>query len=77
MAMVKPEKNAAHVSQLIAEANRREWSPYKLKAEAGVTLRTAQRFLAGDLNPTASTVEAIALALGMRIKAEAKKIIPH
>lgn len=51
------------------EVARGEWAN---GAESGVTLRTAQRLLADDLNPTASTGEVIAKALEVNIRIERK-----
>ena len=68
--MVKPDKIPALARALTAEAARQRRTAYWLKQESGISLSTAQRLLAGDLNPTASTVEAVAKALGMVIKVE-------
>lgn len=71
--MVKPEKLPPFVKELMATAKRDAVTAYRLAKDAGVPLSSAQRFLAGDLNPTASTVEAIAKALGMVVRVEAKR----
>jgi DNA-binding phage protein len=47
-----------------------EMSGYRLAKLTGLPLRTVQRFLAGSVSPTLSTVEVIAKALGMRVSAE-------
>lgn len=65
--MTKPKKSATFIRPIIAEAKRRGWTAYRLKLAAGIPLSTAQRLLANDLNPTASTVEAVAKALGLTI----------
>ena len=68
--MVKPDKIPALAKAMKSEANRQERTAYWLKQNAGIPLSTAQRLLAGDLNPTASTVEAVAKALGLAIRVE-------
>lgn len=68
--MVKPDKLPAFVRTLIATAHEQGLTSYKLKRDGVMSLSAAQRFLAGDLNPTASTCEAIAQALGMTIEAK-------
>lgn len=70
--MVKPEKLPAFVKELMAAAKRDGVTAYRLAKDAMVPLSSAQRFLAGDLNPTASTIESIAKALGMVVKVERK-----
>ena len=68
--MVKPKKIPHLAKTLSQEASKQGRTAYWLKQEAGIPLATAQRLLAGDLNPTASTVEAVAKALGLVIKVE-------
>ena len=68
--MVKPDKIPALAKALTAEAHKQGRTSYWLKQESGIPLSTAQRLLAGDLNPTASTIEAVAKALGLTIKVE-------
>lgn len=70
--MVRPDRLPAFIKELAAIAKRDGVTGYRLAKDAGIQLATAQRFLAGDLNPTASTVEAIAKALGVAIKVERK-----
>ncbi len=71
--MVKPDKIPALAKALRLEANNQERSAYWLKQNAGIPLSTAQRLLAGDLNPTASTVETVAEALGLSIEVKKTK----
>ncbi|HAT10363.1 MAG TPA: hypothetical protein DCS97_07165 [Planctomycetes bacterium] len=66
--MVKPDRSAAFVRTLVSEARKQGVSAYRLKQDGVLSLSQAQRFLAGDLNPTASTCEAIAKALGVVIE---------
>lgn len=70
--MVKPDRLPAFVRDLAAEAKRQGITASALSRSAKVPLGTAQRLLAGDLNPTASTVEQIARALGLVVKVERK-----
>jgi predicted transcriptional regulator len=73
IAMVRPNKLPSFVKELLAEAKRQDVTAYRLAKDAGVPLATAHRLLAGDLNPTASTLEAIAKALGVAIKVDKPK----
>lgn len=68
--MVKPDKTPVLVKILQAEANRQGRTAYWIKQASGISLYTAQKLLAGELNPTAATVEAVAKALGLTIKVE-------
>ena len=68
--MVKPDKLPPFVRALVAEAKRQEWTTYRFKHAGVMSASAALRFLAGDLNPTASTCEAIAKALGLTITLE-------
>jgi DNA-binding phage protein len=58
------------VVALHRRAKQMEMSGYRLAKLTGLPLRTVQRFLAGSVSPTLSTVEVIAKALGMRVSAE-------
>ena len=71
-AWVRPDKLPAFIKELVAVAKRDGVTGYRLAKDADIQLATAQRFLASDLNPTASTVESIAKALGMVVKVERK-----
>ncbi len=66
--MVKPDKIPAFVRLLAAEAKRQGWTAYRIKQESGIPVSTAARLLAGDLNPTAATCDALAKALGLVIE---------
>jgi predicted transcriptional regulator len=44
-----------------------DMTAYALRKEAGIPIATAHRLMTGDLNPTASTIDAIAKALGLSI----------
>ena len=68
--MVKPDKIPLLAKSLQAEAARQGRTAYWLKHTAGISLFTAQRLLAGDLNPTASTIENVAKVLGLTVKVE-------
>lgn len=68
--MVKPDRLPPFVRALIAEAKRQDCTAYRLMRDKVMSASAATRFLAGDLNPTASTCEAIAQALGMTIEAK-------
>ena len=68
--MVKPDKTPQLAKALMEEASRQERTAYWLSRASGISLSCAQRLLAGDLNPTATTVEAVAAALGLTIKVE-------
>jgi transcriptional regulator with XRE-family HTH domain len=70
--MVRPDKMPPFVRELTSEAKRQRLTGYKLAKDAGIPLSTAQRFLAGNLNPTASTLESIARSLGVAIRVERK-----
>lgn len=72
-AMVKPDRLPAFVRDLATEAKRQGVTASALSRNAKVPLGTAQRLMAGDLNPTASTVESIAKALGVVVRMERKK----
>ena len=65
------------VSPVIEAINKRiqnlEISGYRLAKLTGLPLRTVQRFLANQGSPTLSTVEAIAGAVGMKLKPEISK----
>ncbi len=50
------------------EAKRQGLSGYALAKLAGVPLRTAQRFMAGDVNVSAATAEAFAAVLGLELR---------
>lgn len=65
--MVKPQKIPAFVRELAAEAKRQGMTAYALRKESGIPIATAHRFMTGDLNPTASTIETIANALGLTV----------
>jgi DNA-binding phage protein len=65
--MAKPRKIPAFVRELAAEARRQGMTAYALQKESGVPIATAHRLMAGDLNPTASTIAAVATALGLTI----------
>ncbi len=67
--MVKPDSLPPFVREIMAEAKRQGWTAYRFKRDGVMSLSAAQRFLAGDLNPTASTCEAVAKALGLVIEA--------
>ena len=69
-AMVKPDKIPQLAKALMTEASRQERTAYWLSRASGISLSCAQRLLAGDLNPTATTIEAVAKALGLAIRVE-------
>ena len=69
-AMVKPDRLPPFVRSLIGEAKRQDCTAYRLMRDNVMSASAATRFLAGDLNPTASTCEAIAKALGVTITIE-------
>ena len=58
------------VAAILDEVRHQGISGYRLAKDAGVTLHTVQRFLAGEGSPTIHTVETIAAALGLRIAVE-------
>ena len=66
--MVKPDRLPPFVRALVAEAKRQDFTAYRLMRDKVMSASAATRFLAGDLNPTAATCEAIAQALGMTIE---------
>lgn len=57
-------------ADIVREARRQGLSGYALRKTTGLGLTTLQRFFAGEGSPTLATVEAIAKALGMVVKAE-------
>lgn len=68
--MTRPDRLPAFLRDLVAEAKRQGITASALSRKAEVPLGTAQRLMAGDLNPTASTLAAIAKALGRTIRIE-------
>jgi DNA-binding phage protein len=68
-----PKKPSAAITALQGEAQRRRLTAYRLAKATGLRIHTIQRFMAGVGSPTIATVEAIAEALGMVIKAEPKR----
>lgn len=66
----------ANLSPVIAsvckEVRRQDLTAYAIAKSCGLPISTVQRALDGSTSPTLSTLEAIASALGMRIKAEVK-----
>jgi len=65
--MVKPDKTPLFVRSVVTEARRQGWTAYRISQESGIPVSTARRLLGGELNPTASTIDAVAKALGQQI----------
>ena len=50
------------------EASRRRWSAYRVAQEAGLPIRTVQRYMAGDSDLHGESVAAICEALGLELR---------
>ena len=67
-----PDELSPVMAAICKEVTRRGLTAYSVAKECGLPISTVQRALAGETSPTLSTVEAIAHALGMVVKAERK-----
>ncbi|HUW82042.1 MAG TPA: helix-turn-helix domain-containing protein [Phycisphaerae bacterium] len=54
------------------ELRGRKWSAYRLAKEAGLSIRTVQAYLAGDLDTTGERIEAMCEALGLQLRRKRK-----
>ena len=58
------------VSEIHVEIQRQRLTSYALAQKTGLRISTMQRLIAGEGSPTIATLDAVALALGLRIKVE-------
>ena len=58
---------------ILKELKRRDWSAYRLGKEAGVPIRTVQKYLTGQCDMAGERVEVLCKALGLKLAANAKK----
>jgi ribosome-binding protein aMBF1 (putative translation factor) len=49
------------------EMRRRGWSAYRLAKAAGLSIRTVQAYVAGDLDTSGARIEAMSRALGLQL----------
>ena len=49
------------------EADRREWSAYRLAKEAGLPERTVRSYIRGDTDAAGARIDAMMRALGLRV----------
>ncbi len=57
------------VARLRAEAERRDWTAYRLAQETGLGINTVKRVLDGTGNPSLDTISVLGKALGLTIEA--------
>lgn len=67
-----PDKPSQIVAHLAKEAKKQGQTPYALAKSTGLAITTVDRALAGRVDPTLGTAEALADALGLVVKVERK-----